>query len=71
VKKDIHPKTFKTTITCACGATYETVDTRENIRVEICSKCNPFFTGKQKFLDATGRIEKFRRKYAKNEKKEA
>lgn len=70
VKKDIHPKLYKTIITCACGATYETVDTKEKIRVEICSNCHPFFTGKQKFLDSAGRIEKFKRKYAKKDRKE-
>jgi large subunit ribosomal protein L31 len=71
VKKDIHPKLHKTTITCACGATYETVDTKEEMRVEICSSCHPFFTGKQKFLDSAGRIEKFRRKYEKRSSKES
>lgn len=70
VKKNIHPKLYKTTITCACGATYETVDTKEKMRVEICSSCHPFFTGKQKFLDSAGRIEKFKRKYAKKNRKE-
>jgi len=69
VKKDIHPKLYKTFITCACGATYETVDTKEKMRVEICSNCHPFFTGKQKFLDSAGRIEKFQRKYGTNKKK--
>ena len=69
VKENIHPKLYKTVITCACGATYETVDTKEKIRVEICSSCHPFFTGKQKFLDSAGRIEKFQKKYAKNKGK--
>jgi len=64
MKKEIHPKLFKTTIRCACGATIETMSTKEKIRVEICSQCNPFFTGKQKFLDSAGRIEKFEKKYA-------
>jgi large subunit ribosomal protein L31 len=70
VKTDIHPKLYKTTITCACGATFETVDTKEKMRVEICSACHPFFTGKQKFLDSAGRIEKFERKYARARKKD-
>ena len=65
MKKDIHPKTFKTTITCACGATLETISTKEKIRVEICSQCNPYFTGKEKFVDSAGRIEKFEKKYAR------
>jgi large subunit ribosomal protein L31 len=64
MKKEIHPKLFKTTVHCACGATLETMSTKEKIRVEICSQCNPFFTGKQKFLDSAGRIEKFEKKYA-------
>ena len=69
VKKDIHPKLYETVIACACGATYETVATKEKIRVEICSSCHPFFTGKQKFLDSAGRIEKFQKKYARNKAK--
>ncbi|MFQ6077874.1 MAG: 50S ribosomal protein L31 [Thermodesulfobacteriota bacterium] len=65
MKKEIHPKLLKTTVRCACGATFETMSTKEKIRVEICSQCNPFFTGKQKFLDSAGRIEKFEKKYAR------
>ncbi len=64
MKKGIHPKVAKTTISCACGAKFETMSTKEKIRVEICSQCNPFFTGKEKLVDAAGRIEKFERKYA-------
>lgn len=64
MKKGIHPKVVKTTISCACGAKFETVSTKEKVRVEICSQCNPFFTGKEKFIDSAGRIEKFERKYA-------
>ena len=64
MKKGIHPKLVKATIRCACGATFEAMSTKETIRVEICSQCNPFFTGKQKFLDSAGRIEKFEKKYA-------
>ncbi len=65
MKKGIHPKLVKATIKCACGATFESMSTKEKIRVEICSQCNPFFTGKQKFLDSAGRIEKFEKKYAR------
>jgi large subunit ribosomal protein L31 len=65
MKKDIHPKYIDTTISCACGNVIEVGSTREGIRVEICSKCHPFFTGKQKLIDTAGRIERFRRKYAK------
>jgi large subunit ribosomal protein L31 len=52
-----------TTITCACGQVYETRSTARDIKVEICSACHPFFTGKQKLVDTAGRIERFRRKY--------
>jgi large subunit ribosomal protein L31 len=65
MKKGIHPKYFETTISCACGASYETRSTKKDIRVEICSACHPYFTGKQKFVDSAGRVEKFIRKYAK------
>jgi large subunit ribosomal protein L31 len=71
MKKDIHPKVFETIIKCACGATYETKSTQKEIRVEICSSCHPFYTGKQKFLDTAGRIERFQKKYRKaSEKKD-
>lgn len=63
MKKDIHPKYEKTKITCACGSVYELGSTRKEMRVEICSKCHPFFTGKQKFVDTGGRVERFKRKY--------
>ncbi len=65
MKPKIHPKYFNTTITCACGHVIETGSTKEKIRVEICSNCHPFFTGKQKLIDTAGRIERFRKKYAK------
>lgn len=64
MKKDIHPKYENVTIRCACGATIETRSTKNDIHLEICSQCHPFFTGKQKFVDADGRIEKFKKKYA-------
>lgn len=63
MKKDIHPKYTETTITCACGNVLHTLSTKENLRVEICSKCHPFFTGKQKLVDTAGRVERFQRKY--------
>jgi large subunit ribosomal protein L31 len=63
MKKDIHPKYELTTITCACGNVIETRSTARDIKVEICSACHPFFTGKQKLVDTAGRIERFRRKY--------
>jgi large subunit ribosomal protein L31 len=64
MKKGIHPEYFETSIHCACGNVVEAGSTKENIRVEICSKCHPFFTGKQKLVDTAGRIERFRKKYA-------
>jgi len=70
MKKDIHPDYAETTITCACGNAIEVGSTKSDIRVEICSKCHPFFTGKQKLVDTAGRIERFRRKYEKFQKKE-
>ena len=63
MKKDIHPKYVETTITCACGNVLHTRSTRENLKVELCSQCHPFFTGKQKLVDTAGRVERFQRKY--------
>jgi len=63
MKKEIHPPYHETIIKCACGAEYKTRSTKKNLRVEICSRCHPFFTGKQKFLDSGGRIKKFQQKY--------
>lgn len=63
MKKDIHPKFADCTITCACGSEIKTKSTVEQLRVEICSSCHPFYTGKQKFVDTAGRIERFQRKY--------
>jgi len=63
MKKGIHPEYKETTITCACGEVIHTRATKESIRVEICSKCHPFYTGKQKLVDTAGRVERFRKKY--------
>lgn len=63
MKKDIHPKYFDTKASCACGHEFVTGSTTENIRVEICSQCHPFYTGKQKLVDSAGRVERFQRKY--------
>jgi large subunit ribosomal protein L31 len=63
VKAGIHPDYVETTITCACGEVIHTRSTRPDIRVEVCSKCHPFFSGKQKLVDTAGRIERFQRKY--------
>ncbi|HEY7601718.1 MAG TPA: 50S ribosomal protein L31 [Methylomirabilota bacterium] len=63
MKAAIHPEYVETTITCACGEVIHTRSTQPNIRVEICSKCHPFYTGKQKLVDTAGRIERFQKKY--------
>ena len=68
MKDTIHPKYQDTTITCICGNVIHTRSTKANIRVEICSNCHPFFTGKQKFIDSAGRVEKFQKRYAKKDK---
>jgi large subunit ribosomal protein L31 len=64
MKKDIHPEYHKTIVHCACGSEFETGSTVKEIKVEICSKCHPFFTGRQKLVDSAGRVERFRTKYA-------
>ena len=63
MKEGIHPQYNKTTIKCACGALIETSSTKENIHVEICSSCHPFFTGKQKLVDTGGRVDRFKKKF--------
>src|SRR5260221_14581344 len=63
MKEGIHPKYEETTVTCGCGNKFVTRSTRKNINIEICSACHPFFTGKMKFVDTAGRVEKFQRKY--------
>lgn len=65
MKAEIHPTYEETTITCACGEVIHTRSTKKNIRVEICSKCHPFFTGDKKFVDTAGRIERFKKRYKK------
>ena len=69
MKEGIHPEYTKTTITCACGNVIETKSTKKDIRVEICSQCHPFMTGKQKIMDTAGRVERFKKKYAASEEK--
>lgn len=63
MKAGIHPNYVEATVTCACGNTFKTGSTKEDLRVEICSECHPFFTGKQKFMERGGRVEKFKKKY--------
>lgn len=63
MKQGIHPEYHQATVTCACGETFVTGSTKKAIRVEICSRCHPFYTGQRKFVDAEGRVQKFVRKY--------
>jgi large subunit ribosomal protein L31 len=70
MKEKIHPKYFAdANVTCSCGNTFTTGSTRQTLRVELCNKCHPFFTGEQKIIDTAGRVERFNKKY-KREKKE-
>lgn len=71
MKKDIHPEYHRAIVHCACGHEFETGSTLPEIKVEICSQCHPFFTGKQKLVDSAGRVERFKNKYAKFEKEKA
>lgn len=63
MKEGIHPNYQQTTIRCACGEVIETGSTKKDIKVEICSKCHPFYTGKQKLVDTSGRVDKFNKKF--------
>lgn len=63
MKDGIHPNYQATTITCACGEVIETKSTRKDIKVEICSKCHPFYTGKQKLVDTGGRVDRFKKRF--------
>ena len=65
MREGIHPKYEPTTIECACGNVVKTRSTKKNIKVEICSSCHPFFTGKHKLVDSAGRVEKFKKKFQK------
>jgi large subunit ribosomal protein L31 len=67
MKEKIHPELKKAFVKCACGYTFETLSTKEKISVEICGKCHPIFTGREKLMDSGGRVEKFERKYRKKE----
>ena len=69
MKEGIHPEYKETTITCVCGKVYETKSTKKEIRVEICSNCHPFMTGKQKIMDTAGRVERFKKRYEAKETK--
>ena len=63
MKEGLHPEYQTATVRCACGETFETRSTKKDISIEICSKCHPFYTGKQKIVDAGGRVDKFRKKF--------
>jgi large subunit ribosomal protein L31 len=65
MKKGLHPEYHEVTVVCACGNTFQTRSTKKDLRVEICSSCHPFFTGKQKLVDSAGRVERFQKRYQK------
>ncbi len=67
MKTSIHPDYVTCTVSCACGSSFETRSTKAAIKVDICSACHPFFTGAQKFVDTAGRVDKFRKRYAKSQ----
>ena len=71
MRKEIHPKYVEATVVCGCGNTFKTRSTKEKLVVEVCSACHPFYTGKQKFVDTAGRVEKFTSKYDWHDKKAA
>ena len=66
MKAKIHPEYKEVTVVCACGETFMTRSTKKDLRLEICSKCHPFFTGKQKLIDTAGRVERFNRRYSRS-----
>ncbi|HEX3073585.1 MAG TPA: 50S ribosomal protein L31 [Ignavibacteriales bacterium] len=66
MKEGIHPDYKKAVVTCVCGNTFTTRSTMGDIKLEICAKCHPFYTGNQKLIDTTGRVERFNKKYKKN-----
>ncbi|TET16022.1 MAG: 50S ribosomal protein L31 [Actinobacteria bacterium] len=68
MKKGIHPEYFDCTVTCSCGDTFKTRSTKKEIKVEICSNCHPFYTGKQKLVDSGGRVERFKKRLMKSKK---
>ena len=63
MQKNIHPKYVETQVTCGCGSKFKTRSTKKDIRLDICSKCHPFFTGRQKLVDTGGRVDRFNRKF--------
>jgi len=69
MKEKIHPKYDKATVRCACGETFETRSTKPNLRVDICSKCHPFYTGKRQMVDTGGRVDRFNRRFNRGAQK--
>jgi large subunit ribosomal protein L31 len=69
MKDSIHPEYVESTVSCACGNTFKTRSTKPEIRLEICSQCHPFFTGRQKLIDTAGRVERFHKRFAKTDGK--
>ena len=69
MKKGIHPNYQKAIVKCACGETFETGSVKSELKVEICSKCHPFYTGKQKLVDTGGRVDRFKKRFGMNEEK--
>lgn len=67
MKEGIHPKYLDCTVTCGCGNTFQTRATVAELRIEVCSSCHPFYSGKQRYVDSARRVDKFLKKYAKNE----
>jgi large subunit ribosomal protein L31 len=65
MKQEIHPDYKLATVSCACGVSFQTRSTKETVKLDICSNCHPFYTGKQKLIDTEGRVDKFRKKYNK------
>lgn len=68
MKKDIHPEYVEATVVCSCGETFKTRSTKDNLHIELCSKCHPFYSGKQKLVDSGGRVERFEKKYGRRQK---
>lgn len=68
MKKDIHPKSTKRTVTCSCGAQIEITSTKDFDKIDICSQCHPFFTGNEKTLDSAGRVDRFKKRFAAAQK---
>lgn len=69
MREGIHPSYGPTVVRCACGATIETASTRQNMRVDVCSNCHPFYTGKQKLVDTGGRVDRFNKRFSKAQTK--